>query len=183
MDAHAPTLSSPHPNAEDQAWQQAAERVDALLRAYRVKSLEHRTNILINVLCKAREIHQPGTTHPVELSIGILSGALKHQLCSALNEKDFSRARLELWVADAISEIPELLATGVRRATMKPPQKIAAGPELELTAMLPRPIKLGTFTGLADQTFRSLGKRPLMRSLLVYASALGLMFALFWLTR
>ena len=96
MDAHASSVSNSPRDAEAEAWQQAAERVDALLRAYRVKSLEHRANILINVLCKAREIHQPGTTHPVELSIGILSGALKHQLCSALNEKNFSRARLEL---------------------------------------------------------------------------------------
>jgi len=183
MDLHTKALNKTPPETEEVIWQQAAERVDSLLRAYRVYSLEKRAALLLQVLNKARQTHIPGITHPVELSVSILMSALKYQLCKALNETDFSKARLELWIADAVQEIPELVAKGIIRSSKSPASKIATGPELEVTAMLPRPLELGNFAQLAEQTFRSLDRRPIVRSLLSYITALLAAFSLFWFTR
>lgn len=186
MDTDLGSLSQerrPSGSGDSALWESAAARVDALLRAYRVRSHEQRAAILLSVMAKARELYVPGGPHPVELSCAILFGALRHQMSQALGEKDFARARLELWVADAVHEIPHFLAGGVRRDSMSRVSKIASGPDLELAAMVPRKIDLGGVTSLADTTFRALNRRPLFRSALMWGGLLVLLTMLFWITR
>ncbi len=187
MDAHSCSLTLSAPSnligADQSEWDEAASRLDALLRAYRVKSYEHRASILLNVLNKAREINYPGGPAPVELVVAIFLSTLGFQLAAALDEKDFARARLELWVAGAESEIPQFFSAGVRRDSLIPAKRIAIGPQLELTAMEPKKIQLGTVTSIARSTFQELERRPVFRGFIFWLFLMLFLVAIFWITR
>jgi len=73
--------------------------------------------------------------------------------------------------------IPEDFKTAMSTSLMR------AGPELQISNMVPRPIDLGLFPELADDTLDALNRRPLIKALVGWLIFLAILTYLFWTTR
>jgi hypothetical protein len=58
-----------------------------------------------------------------------------------------------------------------------------AGPELQISNMVPRPIDLGLLPELADDTLDALNRMPLIKALVGWLIFLAILTVLFWKTR
>jgi hypothetical protein len=72
--------------------------------------------------------------------------------------------------------IPPELSESMRQRLVK------AGPELEVSSMVPRSIDIGLIPGLAEDAMETFERLPLLRTILAWTFFLGLLAALFWYT-
>ncbi len=73
--------------------------------------------------------------------------------------------------------VPDDLKAAMRKSLMK------AGPELQISNMVPRPIDLGLFPEIADDTMDALNRMPLIKTLIGWLLFLTILTYLFWMTR
>lgn len=181
--------------AEIAAWDDAFEKVENYLRAHRFQSKVLLAEEVPEILKKARERHeQDPSQDPVKLASQeadlTLERWFQELVSDAVDTKVMTaaRGRLALLLTDAPrrwpqymlqprSELPEEFIEEFRKSYLK------AGPEMELTHMVPQPIDLGPIPQIAESTFNNLARWPWFRSLLLWGTIIGLFVYLFWLTR
>lgn len=173
----------------------AAARVEAQLRAYGVNEPELLGDLVAEILRAAA--HQQAIEP--ERSLDVLAAeevqtrmaAWIDELIGPTDERPavrFARGRAAIHLArlpehwpEAMLVLPSPLPPEVRervRATY-----LAAGPDFDLSSMVPRPIDLGIVSSLADETWRTFAKWPVLRGAFMCGVFLTLLGTCFYLVR
>lgn len=190
LDPFIPVWGSP---AE---WNSAYEKLESYLRAHEVDSHLHRAHLITLILqnVSLRWKDQTPSTPPSTLAIEEANRLINEWFTLLLDlplEKRsvFTDAdgRVALFLCDGPlrwpyaflqkRHIPEEFKTAMSKSLMR------AGPELQISHMVPRPIDLGLFPELADDTLDALNRMPLIKALVGWLVFLAILTYLFWLTR
>lgn len=176
-------------------WNEAYEKVENYLRACRINSRLHRARLIHRIL------ERVASQGPVAEGLPFSTRAIRET--QQLMEQWFNRllqpadtdgagyslvdGRVGLLLCDGAARWPyAFLASGdlppefvkVMRASM-----LRAGPNIEISSMVPRPIDFGWFPEIAGDTLESLGRIPLLKALIVWGLFLVGLAAIFWITR
>lgn len=176
------------------AWAEARERVLAYLHAHGVQSpsLEELASQIL-VMARDRAANEPGR-EPVELAadsaMQLIDGWIEHIVGNEAGEapdRRFAHERAAVHLAELPRRWPgHFLGTGDIPAGLKEHLRatyVDAGPDLEFSNMAPRPIDLGPVSDVADTTWRTFDKWPLLRGLATWALYLGLLALAFYSVR
>lgn len=175
-------------------WAEARERVRGYLRAYGVRPpfAEELTQQVLE-FARARAADAPEQP-PVELATDaamlLVEGWIRSIVGNDDNEspaRRFAHERAAVRLADLPRRWPEHFL----RADRVPPELAAhlratyieTGPDLAFSNMAPRPIDLGPVSDVADTTWRTFDKWPLLRGLATWALYLGLLALAFYTVR
>lgn len=175
-------------------WTEARERVFGYLAAHRVAS-PAREELAEQILLMARDraAAEPGWD-PVELALDsamqLIDGWIEHIVGNEAGEspdRRFAHERAVVHLAQlprrwpgyflSSREVPAEMAEHLRTTY------VAAGPDLEFSSMAPRPIDLGPVSDVADTTWRTFDKWPLLRGLATWALYLALLALAFYAVR
>lgn len=173
---------------------EAAERVENYLRAFRVPAAR-RAELVPAILEAAERRH--AETPEADLTALAMDEAMalidawidrfvpheKHE--GPARRLAHGRAALHLaalpqrWPGQFLAgtEPPAVLIERLRAAYLE------AAPEVELGNMVPRPMDLGLMSEMADSTWRTFDKWPVLRGLLLWGLFVGLLAAAFYLVR
>lgn len=187
------------PDIPDQAWDEAFSRVESYLRAHQIESRLVLNRLTFEIVSAARGAvgrenpSKTGTEEAVQLAMreaerrttawfrGVLGDAVDPE-----DERLGTRGRIALVFADVPARWP-----GHFLAPTPPPAElveamraayIEAGPELELTRMVPRPMDFGPIANVADEAWKTFARWPLLRAVIGWMLFVGLLAALWWAT-
>lgn len=180
--------------ADATAWAEARERVQGYLRAHGVPA-SALGELSEQVLRFARERHaaQPDLP-PVELAadaaILLIEGWIQHIVGLDENEGPGRRLAHER-AAVHLAAIPQRWAQHFLHELPPPPELVQelrstyvqAGPDLEFSNMMPRPIDLGPVSEMADTTWRTFDKWPFLRGVATWALYVGTLVLAFYAVR
>jgi hypothetical protein len=177
-------------------WNSACEKLESYLRAHEIDSHLHRAHLITHILRSVSRRWQ-GQTPPAPLPTLVIEEANR-----LLNEwflrimdlpegtaGNFTAAdgRVALFLCDAPlrwpyaflepRRIPDDLKSAMRKSLMR------AGPELQISNMVPRPIDLGLIPEFADDAMDALNRMPLIKALIGWLIFLAILTYLFWRTR
>lgn len=175
-------------------WGEAFEYVEDHLRAYRIRNRLLLARITDDVLNRAaKRFSANPDSDPTQLAAQEVRAFLREWIDQLVGpseesiEDRFARGRVALHLTglpeshpEAFlnhTETPEDLAEQIRSTY------VAAGPDLEFTNMAPRPIDLGRVSGIADETWKTFAKWPLLRAAVVWTILAVLLGTSFYLTR
>jgi hypothetical protein len=175
-------------------WNAAYVRVEDYLRAHRVQNRLHQSRLIQRVLVAAARLHeQRPSVDPATLAVEETDRLMDAWFGAVLGEKDLphdriaTEGRVALLLADGLQRWPyvflereqlpaEFLQT-VKQGSIK------AGPDLEVSSMVPREIDLGTITAAAGETLERIERLPVLRVLLLWAIFVGVLMTVFLATR
>lgn len=169
----------------DKVWVEAGERVAAYLRACRVGNPELRRRLVQRIITAAIEdsAMEPQRS-PVELAaeetrrlVEVWANRFIPPMPDESPRHRFAHARAAVLLADLprrwpdgflnLDEVPREFEQQFQGTYLK------AGPELNFSNMTPRPIDLGPVSSLANETWRTFDKWPVLRGVAVW----GIFFA------
>ena len=209
MSAEAAPIPLPAVDSDglDPAWDEAFLRVESYLRAHQIESRLVLNRLTVEIIRAARE--SAGAAGPDAVAAaGGSAGARPDPVSLAMRE---AARRTTAWFArvlgDAADPEDERLGTRGRVAlvmadvparwprhflaeTPPPPDLveamraayIEAGPELELSRMVPRPIDFGPIANVADEAWRTFKRWPLLRAVFGWLLFLGLLAVVWFAT-
>ncbi|MDZ4200446.1 MAG: hypothetical protein U1E27_14320 [Kiritimatiellia bacterium] len=193
MDSLATFEPSWGPVAE---WNGAYEKVDDYLRAYGVDSHLHRARLTTSILQRIRARWDglpppaPIATLAIEETNRMLNEWFSRLLDEPVRLQDRftdTDGRLALLLSDGPSRWPySFLELDLIPADMKlalKTNRVKAGPDLQISNMVPRPIDRGRFSELAEDTLEALDRWPIIKSLIAGLLITALLTYLFWMTR
>jgi hypothetical protein len=173
---------------------ETAQRVDDFLRAHRVTP-EHRAELLPAILEAAdrKKAANPGQDFTT-LAIGEAEALIEswiERLVSVRGDEPASRRVAHGLAAVHIAGLPKSWPAYFLDKGEPPPELVErlraayleAGPGVELSNMVPRPIELGVVSTVADGTWRTFDKWPFLRGLVVWGLFLSLLGTAFYLVR
>lgn len=177
-------------------WNGAYEKTEDYLRAYGVDSHFHRARLVTLILRRVSERWRDGQTPAplatlaVEETNRMLNAWFARLLDRPAGPADGfagADARVALLLCDASTRwpysflepgpIPDELKAAVQKGMIR------AGPELQISSMVPRPIDLGLLPELTEDTLDVLNRWPVVKALLGALLFLALLGGLFWMTR
>ncbi len=155
-------------------WNAAFSRVDDFFRAHRVRQ----TFLILDVLKSAAIKHaQNPTVSPTTLAVREAQERVDRWLQKIMAGTDITESRqvpnglVAFLLNDGPRQFPEaflhpqpprVLVDGMRQRILE------AGPDLQVSNMVPRPIDLGLLPEMADQTWEFLEDRPYLRVGLIW---------------
>lgn len=177
-----------------EAWNAAYVRVEDYLRAHRIHHRLHATKIVLKILERAARRHEANpsldpTTLAAEETEQLIDEWFAEMLDSRGQPHDRIAVdgRVALFLADATKkwpdafledhDMPEELVREMRASA------IAAGPDMTVSSMVPRPIDLGPISEAAGETLERFERMPLVRTLLLWLVFAGALLAIFYATR
>ena len=171
-------------------WNDACTRVDDYLRAHRIRNKLHQQRLLVLALTRAATCHQANPTRPpvvyaVEEIDRIIDLWFKKILQGEHIDPDVleTQGRVGMLVADLPAQWPYLFSDSEQlpeeiRKRMRE-TTIQAGPTLQLSSMVPRPIDLGVITETAGDTWESFEKWPMLKLFFLWGVFLVILAYLF----
>ncbi len=172
-------------------WHEAYERVENYFRAHRISNrlLLHALTARVIEAAARRHVREPDRA-PASLAAeeALLQMEAWIERRAGVDEHEpparrHARGRAGLYLADLPGRSPESfldyrpmppeLAEELRATYLR------AGPDLEFVNMGPRPIDLGPISGMADGTWRTFDKWPVLRGLVMWGLFLGLLVLAF----
>lgn len=174
-------------------WDEACEKVENYLRACRVSSRYHRSRLTAWILRRAMERQDGSDAKLAALAIDetrkMIAAWMAPLLPVAGSEKGqrINEAYLSLYLCDAPVRWPNAFLNpadhpaGFEDALRS--SLVKAGPELEVSSMVPRPLDRGLLPDLADSAMETLGRLPLIKTLLVWLVFAAVLVFLFLYTR
>jgi len=190
IEPFVPTWGSP------EEWNSAYEKLESYLRAHEVDSHLHRAHITTMILRRVSRRWQ-SQTPPAPLATLVIeeTNRLLNEWFTRImdlpagTDTSFTAAdgRVALFLCDgplrwpyaflAAQQIPEDLKSAMRSSLMR------AGPELQISNMVPRPIDLGLIPAFADDAMDRLNRSPIIKALIGWLIFLAILTYLFWMTR
>ena len=176
-----------------EAWNAAYVRVEEYLRAHRVYNRLHATRLTVKILERAAAKHERNPARdPVVLAAEEMQTMMAEWFGRVVRSVDLPHGsptiagRLALLLAHAPERWPcafltEELPPDLHRAFEH--TAIFAGPDMTVTSMIPQPIDLGPITDAADDALEQLSRWPLLRTVALWVLFLGVLGAVFHLTR
>jgi hypothetical protein len=191
MDAvMTPTRSEPNGFAVANA----RERLDQFLHAHRVSATQ-RARLVPELLAAAERRHTADPT--VSLGASAIDEAIRHidqwiaRLVSQNERETPARRAAHALAAVHLADVPRRWPEAFL-APDEPPAELVealraayleAAPDVALSSMVPRPITLGVVSDVADRTWRTFDKWPVLRGLVMWTLFGALLLAAFWLVR
>ena len=176
------------------AWDEAFLRVESYLRAHQIESRLVLNRLAIEIIHAARSAAGAPSGQgmdPVSLAMREAERRATEWFARVLgdaadpeDERLGTRGRIALVMADVPARWPQhFLST-----TPPPPELveamraayIEAGPELELTRMVPRPLDFGPIANAADEAWQTFARWPVLRAVLGWLLFVGLL-AFLWI--
>ncbi len=177
-------------------WNSAYEKLESYLRAHEVDSQLHRarliTTILHSISCRGQDQTQdkPIPTLAIEEATRLVQDWFSRIMDFPAN-KDSSFTTSDGCVALFLCDgplrwphafmdpdrIPEDLKNAMRKSLMR------AGPELQISNMVPRPIDLGLIHEFADDAMDALNRKPIIKVMVGWLIFLAILTFLFWRSR
>jgi hypothetical protein len=188
----SPSSIAPEPMGP--AWDEAFLRVESYLRAHQIESRLVLNRLAIEIIRAARAVADaPGSPasaqpDPVALAMGEAERRTTAWFTRVLgdavdpdDERLGTRGRIALVMADVPARWPQYFLA----ETPPPPELveamraayIEAGPELELTRMVPRPFDFGPIANVADEAWKTFARWPVLRAILGWLLFVGLLAA------
>lgn len=190
IELFAPTWGSP------EEWNGAYEKLESYLRTHEVDSHLHRAHLITMILRRVNHRWQDQTPPaPIStLAIQETNGLLNEWFTRIMDlpagtgtHFTAADARVALFLCDGPlrwpyaflepRQIPDDLKTDMRKSLMR------AGPELQISNMVPRPIDLGLIPEIADDAMDALNRMPVIKALIGWLIFLSILTYLFWITR
>jgi hypothetical protein len=184
-------MNAPLQELDPDIWHEAYERVENYFRSYRISNrlLLHALTARVIEAAAQRHLREPDrapASLAAEEALRQMEGWIGHHVGSDGDEspaRSHARGRAGLYLADLPGQaqesflnyrpMPPELAEELRATYLR------AGPDLEFVNMGPRPIDLGPISGMADGTWRTFDKWPVLRGLVMWGLFLGLLVLAF----
>ena len=192
-----PTIVVPNPSQPEPvgpAWDEAFLRVESYLRAHQIESRLVLNRLALEIIRAARvAADQPvaGPSDPLD-PVALAMREAERRTTAWFNrvlgdavdpddERLGTRGRIALVMADVPARWPQYFLA----ETPPPPELveamraayIEAGPELELTRMVPRPFDFGPIANVADEAWKTFARWPVLRAILGWLLFVGLLAA------
>ncbi len=175
-------------------WNLAFDKVEDYLRACQVPSRLHRARLICGIL---RRVNAQGSRQEPPLPALAIAEARRtmrkwfEQLVTdnapAQNIRTVADEMVALYLSDAIWQWPTAFLEegpppeGMRKAVET--AMLRAGPKLEVSSMVPRPLDFGLLPQIASMTMVTLEKWPALKVLIAWLLFLTTLAYLFWYTR
>lgn len=175
-------------------WNAAYVRVEDYLRAHRIHNRLHQSRLILTVLEQAARRHEGNPQlSPTALAADEVE-AMMDRWFAALLETDGQRpercavsGRVALLLCDGPQKWPYAFLDEADRpagfADAMRAGALEAGPDMAVSSMVPRPIDLGAIPEAAGETIETLGRWPIVGTLLLWSVFAGALAAIFYLTR
>jgi hypothetical protein len=188
-DARVPEPSGP-------GWDEAFLRVESYLRAHQIESRLVLNRLAVEIVRAARaaaESPAAAGQDPVSLAMGEAERRTTEWFARVLgdaadpdDERLGTRGRIALVMADVPARWPQhFLAATPPPAELVEAMRAAyieAGPELELTRMVPRPLDFGPIANVADEAWKTFARWPILRAVFGWLLFVGLLAAVWFAT-
>jgi hypothetical protein len=196
MDVSTSTLTAFVPKwGSPDEWNEAYEKVENYLRACRINSRLHRARLIHRVLERLAErgpslSNEPLSTRAIRETQALMDAWFRRLLEPSLEEgSSYSLVdgRVGLLLCDGPERWPYAFLTSgelpedfVRemRASM-----LVAGPNLEISSMVPRQIDYGWLPEIAGDTLEQIGRSPVLKAVIAWLLFVALLALLFYITR
>ncbi len=173
------------------AWDEAFLRVESYLRAHQIESRLVLNRLAVEIVRAARvaaDSAPGGEKDPISLAMGEAERRTTEWFARVLgdaadpdDERLGTRGRIALVMADVPARWPQhFLAATPPPAELVEAMRAAyieAGPELELTRMVPRPLDFGPIANVADETWKTFARWPILRAVFGWLLFVGLLAA------
>jgi hypothetical protein len=178
------------------AWDEAFLRVESYLRAHQIESRLVLNRLAVEIIHAARaaaDTPAGAGVDPVALAMREAERRTTAWFASVLgdaadpeDERLGTRGRIALVMADVPARWPQHFL-----ASAPPPPELVeamraayleAGPELELTRMVPRPLDFGPIANVADEAWKTFKRWPVLRAVAGWTFFIGLLAAAWWAT-
>lgn len=173
-------------------WDEAFLRVESYLRAHQIESRLVLNRLAHDVVTAAySEYLRAGGGDPVALAMRMAERRTEAWFAMVLgdavdpdDERLGTRGRIALVMADVPARWPQCFLSEA-----PPPDELVremraayleAGPEMEISRMVPRPLDFGPIANAADEAWRTFARWPVLRVLLGWICFIGLLAGL-WL--
>ena len=177
-----------------EAWNEAYVRVEDYLRAHRIHNRLHQSRLILRLLERAARRHeQDPSLHPTTLAVAETELLMDAWFGEMLGERGLPHERMAIdgRVALALCDGPQRWPYAFLDERNIPPEfrdamqsgVIRAGPDLAVSSMVPRQIDLGPIPEAAGETFETLERWPILRTLALWALLAGALAVVFHLTR
>jgi hypothetical protein len=183
-----------HPKtASLEAWNAAYVRVEDYLRAHRIHSRLHTARLIQAILERAERRHEADPKlDPTTLAAEEVEAAMDEWFAEMLDVRGQPHERIAVdgrvalllsdapqkWPAAFLEEkVPPEFAEAMRAVA------IAAGPDMTVSSMVPRPIDLGPISEAAGETLERFARLPLLRTLFLWLLFAAALAAIFYATR
>lgn len=175
-------------------WNEAYEKVENYLRACRINSRLHRARLIHRILQRVAEHGQVSADSTISAAAIIETQVMMKAWFTRMLQPTTEGGQFSLVdgrVALLLCDGPDRWPYAFLTTDDLPPDfvkemresMLVAGPNLEISNMVPREIDYGWFPEIAGDTLDSLSRRPFLQALLVWALfILGLAY-LFFKTR
>jgi len=175
-------------------WNEAYEKVENYLRACRINSRLHRAQLIYRILERvaSRSPLADGTTlsrAAIRETQMMLDSWCQRLMQTGSKATAFSPVdgRVALLLCDGPDRWPDaFLADGELPADLVREMRasmLVAGPNLEISNMVPRPIDFGWFPEIAGDTLQRLERRPLLKAFFYWGIFVLVLAYLFYRTR
>jgi hypothetical protein len=191
----SPSGSNVAPEPVGPGWDEAFLRVESYLRAHQIESRLVLNRLAMEIVRAARVAADAPPSSgaarrdPVALAMQEAERRTTAWFARVLgdaadpdDERLGTRGRIALVLADVPARWPQYFL-----AEAPPPQElidamraayIEAGPELELTRMVPRPLDFGPIANVADEAWSTFARWPMLRAVFGWLLFIGLLAAI-----
>ena len=175
-------------------WNDAYGRVEDYLRAHRIHNRLHQSRLILQILERAARRHEANPRlNPTTLATEEAGRMMDAWFGEILRDQNLTPDRVAVAgrVALLLTDGPQKNPYAFLNGEQMPPEfaramrqsSIEAGPDLAVSAMVPRPIDLGRITEAAGETIERFERWPLLRALLLWALFTAALGAIFYLSR
>ncbi len=177
-----------------EAWNEAYVRVEDYLRAHRIHNRLHASRLILRILAGAARRHAADPSlDPTALAAEEAEKMMDEWFANVLDEREQPHERIAVdgrvalllsdgpqkWPYAFLEEsnVPEGFQTAMRESAL------AAGPDMTVSSMVPRPIDLGPIPEAAGETLERFERMPILRTLFLWLLFAGVLGAIFYATR
>ena len=188
-------LGAFHPRTGSlEAWNNAYVRVEDYLRAHRIQNRLHSSRLILKILEQAAVRHAADPTlDPTTIAAEETEAMMDRWFAEILDERDQPHERIAVdgRVALLLCDGPQKWPYAFLETQQVPAEFIqsmragalAAGPDMAVSSMVPRPIDLGPIPEAAGETLERFERLPMLRTIFLWLLFAGALAAIFHATR
>jgi hypothetical protein len=177
-----------------EAWNSAYMRVEDYLRAHRIQNRLHSSRIVLVILERAAVRHKADPSlDPTTLAAEEIESAMDKWFANVLDERDQPHERIAvdgrvaLFLCDGPQKWPYAFLEEhdypVEFVEAMRAGAFAAGPDMAVSSMVPRPIDLGPISEAAGETLERFERQPVLRTLFLWLLFAAALAGIFYATR
>ena len=188
-------LGAFHPRTGSlEAWNNAYVRVEDYLRAHRIQNRLHSSRLILKILEQAAVRHAADPTlDPTTIAAEETEAMMDRWFAEILDERDQPHERIAVdgRVALLLCDGPQKWPYAFLETQQVPAEfvqsmragALAAGPDMAVSSMVPRPIDLGPIPAAAGETLERFEQLPMLRTIFLWLLFAGALAAIFHATR